>query len=625
VEHATPRALGFLEDALTEARRNGLYRERPASRERDPLSFCSNDYLGLAGRPGSPLPCGAGASRLVSGDRPVHAELEDAAADLVGLPASLAFVSGYAANTGLLTALAGPGDLIVSDALNHASIIDGARLSRARIAVVPHLDLGAVAGALEGDRYGRKFVVTESYFSMDADAPDLARLRALCDGHGAALVVDEAHALGVLGPEGRGLCADAGVRPDALVGTFGKAFGASGAFVAGCPSLVSWLWNRARSFVFSTALSPVVAGAALDGIRRSREEGWRRERALQGAVRLREGLRALGADLRGFGHVIPWVVGDARRAVRLAETLRGAGMDVRAIRPPSVPEGTARLRITVTAAHGVEDVERALAVLTSVCGASREWSEVGTVQAPQSVASPGAGQTELAMRGAPVVVIAGTGTSVGKTHLAEAVIRAWQRVEPGSRVAGLKPIESGVGTDAQSDAGRLEAVSSFHVKQVRYALSAPISPHLAARDEGIRIEIEPIAEFVAATRRRADAIVVELAGGLFTPLAPGTCNADLALALAPAFIVLVAPDRLGVLHDLGATVRAAAAGGLPIHGVVLMAPEHRDASTERNKSEVMDTVGVPVLAVLGRASSSDLSTFPALTHLVQTIRAASAG
>jgi 8-amino-7-oxononanoate synthase len=282
----------------------------------------------------------------------------------VGCASALAFSSGYTANVGLLSAMAGPGDLVVSDALNHASIIDGIRLSRARTVVVPHLDLGGVERALR-DRAasGRAFVVTESYFSMDADAPDLRALRQICDRHGAALFVDEAHALGVLGPGGAGLCAAAGVTPDALVGTFGKSFGAAGAFVAGCPSLTAWLWNRSRPFVFSTGMSPVVAAAALAGMQAATNEPERRDRVLAASGQIRKGLQALGVSLLGFGHIVPWVVGDPREAVALAARLCAEGVDVRAIRPPSVPNGTARLRLTVTAEHTAADIERALGAI----------------------------------------------------------------------------------------------------------------------------------------------------------------------------------------------------------------------------------------------------------------------
>lgn len=365
MKHATtPPGLAFLDRAIAQERDRDLLRERrpaaPSSLSHAGRSFSSNDYLALAGEPAPTDDAGAGASRLVSGDRPVHARLEQAAAGLVGHAAALAFTSGYAANVGVLSALAGPGDLIVSDALNHASIIDGARLSRARVEVVPHLDVAAVEAALRGRRGGQAFVVTESYFSMDADTPDLATLRRVCSEHGAALLVDEAHALGVLGPEGRGLCVAAGVEADVVVGTFGKAFGAGGAFVAGCPSLVAWLWNRAQSFVFSTGLSPVVAAAALQGLARAREEPWRRERLAAGAAHLREGLARLGVPARGFGHILPWVLGEPGRAVRMATALRERALDVCAIRPPSVPTGTARIRLTVTAAHESPDIETLL-------------------------------------------------------------------------------------------------------------------------------------------------------------------------------------------------------------------------------------------------------------------------
>ncbi len=363
VEQCTPLALRFLDESLADARRHDLLRERPPPADGSALSFCSNDYLGLALRPAPPQASGAGASRLVSGDRPVHAELEAAAAEMVGQPRSLSFTSGYAANVGLLSALAGPDDLIVSDALNHASWIDGARLSRARVAVVPHLDVGAVERALAGRSEARAFVVTESYFSMDADSPDLRALRRICDAGNAALIVDEAHALGVLGPDGRGLCAEVAVRADALAGTFGKAFGAGGAFVAGCPALIDWLWNRARSFVFSTGLSPAVAAAALDGLRLARQEPARRAAVIEAASALRRGLAELGADVRGFGPIVPWVIGGPAEACGMASELRAVGIDVRAIRPPSVPVGTARLRFTVTARHRVADVDRAIAAV----------------------------------------------------------------------------------------------------------------------------------------------------------------------------------------------------------------------------------------------------------------------
>jgi 8-amino-7-oxononanoate synthase len=299
----------------------------------------------------------------LGGHRAIHGALEAASAQLVGQVDAVVFSSGYAANVGVLSALSGPGDLIVSDALNHASIIDGARLSRARVEVVPHLDLAAVERALEAPRRGRAFVVTESYFSMDADSPDLGEMRRLCDRYGAGLIVDEAHALGVLGPEGRGLCVGSGIEADVLVGTFGKAFGASGAFVSGCHALVDWLWNRARSFVFSTGVSPLVAAAAVDGLCVAEAEPSRRERAHTASRQLREGLTQLGLSVSGYGHIVPWVIGDAGAALRMARHLQDLGLDVRAVRPPSVPQGTARIRLTATAAQTSADIEHALSLI----------------------------------------------------------------------------------------------------------------------------------------------------------------------------------------------------------------------------------------------------------------------
>lgn len=592
-----------MDEALIDLRRQNLFRDRSAPHRHDAAaSFCSNDYLALAARQGPAEACGAGASRLVSGDWPVHLRLEQAAAELVQQSASLAFTSGYAANVGLLSALAGPDDLIVSDALNHASIIDGARLSRARVVVVPHLDSGAVSRALAGRRRGRALVVTESYFSMDADSPDLVGLRRLCDEHGAALVVDEAHALGVLGAEGRGICADRGVCADAVVGTFGKAFGAAGAFVAGCPALVAWLWNRARSFVFSTGLSPALAAAALDGMERARSEPARREQVSRMAARLREGLGALGAGLRGYGHVVPWVVGDPGAAMNLSAELRSLGVEVRAIRPPSVPVGTARLRLTVNAGHREGDVDRLLDAAASAVGTSRRRGD-----SREGRLGRGTGR---------VVIVAGTGTEIGKTHAAEALLLAWRRSR---RVVGIKPIESGVREGTATDAERLAAASSFHVKQKGYAFSPALSPHLAARDDGVEIRPEAVAQLVRDAREQADEVVVELAGGLFSPISDGLFNADLAARLRPDAILLVAPDRLGVLHDVTATLRAAFATPLRITGVVLVTPEHPDASTGRNAGELARLTGVPVLAVLPRGTPSALAELPGVAQIVEAV------
>jgi len=301
---------------------------------------------------------------MIAGEHAEHQRLERLLAEWLGAEQALVFTSGYAANVGVLSALVQPDDLVVSDELNHASIIDGLRVARARnVVVVPHLDFGSVERALReggGGARRRRWVVTETYFSMDADSPDVAALRRICDEHGAGLIVDEAHALGVLGPDGRGLCAAAGVEPDVRVGTLGKAFGASGAFVVGCRALVDWLWNRARAHVFSTGMSPASAAAARANFERAQRDPSLRERAQRHAERFRDALRASGADVRGYGPIVPWVIGAEAAALRVAGELRRRDVHAVAIRPPTVPPGTSRIRFAFTAGHTDGDVDLAI-------------------------------------------------------------------------------------------------------------------------------------------------------------------------------------------------------------------------------------------------------------------------
>jgi 8-amino-7-oxononanoate synthase len=355
-------ALGFLKDELNALELSGLLRD-PASALVPPghIDLCSNDYLGYGrrrielGERG-----GAGASRLVTGTFSAHLEAEAALASWLGHPSALLFSSGYAANVGVLSALGGEGDLIISDERNHASIIDGCRLSRARIVVAPHLRVEAIEAALRASAR-RRFVVVESYYSMDGDSPDLAAIRGLCTAHGAALIVDEAHAVGVFGDSGRGRCAEVGVTPDVLVGTLGKALGLGGAFVAGPASLRTFLWNRARSFVFSTGLSP-----ALSALLASRVGEVASDDAGRARLRLVERTLRAALDLGGEGPVVPVVLGEAASAVRASSWLRERGIVVQAIRPPTVAPGASRLRMTGTAA--LQDEELAFVTETLLEG-----------------------------------------------------------------------------------------------------------------------------------------------------------------------------------------------------------------------------------------------------------------
>jgi 8-amino-7-oxononanoate synthase len=286
------------------------------------------------------------------------------------MPAALLFTSGYAANLGLLSAIGTPDTVVLSDRLNHASIIDGCRLSRAPVEVIPHLDLDALERALERTAGARaRWVVTESCFSMDGDGPDLVALRRICDDHAAGLIVDEAHALGVFGAAGAGRCAEAGVTPDALVGTLGKAIGTQGAFVAGSPSLRELLWNRARSFVFSTATSPALAEVTLLHVQRVRTAEDLRLRLRSTVDHLRARLTELGVAIEGGlgGPILPIVVGDNGAAIRIAEELRAAGILAQAIRPPTVPVGAARIRLTVSAGWPDEATERVALAVAHAC------------------------------------------------------------------------------------------------------------------------------------------------------------------------------------------------------------------------------------------------------------------
>jgi 8-amino-7-oxononanoate synthase len=340
------------------------------------LDASSNDYLGLAGsvvsRETSASP-GAGASRLIHGTTAQHLLLESDLAAWVGAESALLFSSAYAANLGLISALGAQGALIVSDAANHASIIDGARLAKAEVIVVPHLNVEAIRSALRSGRNATAcWLVTESYFSMDGDGPDLAAVRSLCDEYDAGLVVDEAHALGVFGAAGAGRCAEARIQADALVGALGKSVGTHGGFVAGSRVLREFLWNRARSFVFSTAPSPQHADLTRRQLERVREAAALRSRLAVSAELLRAELGS--ADLTlvagSFGPIVSIVVGSNARAIDIAARLRDVGILAQAIRPPTVPPGSARLRLTVKATFSPGDVERLGRAVRDACRVS---------------------------------------------------------------------------------------------------------------------------------------------------------------------------------------------------------------------------------------------------------------
>jgi 8-amino-7-oxononanoate synthase len=384
-------ALGWIEGELAALAAKGLRRTlEPLASAQGPVvevggrrlvNLCSNDYLGLANDPrlrraaaesAERDGAGAGAARLVAGDLPIHGRLERRLADVKGTGAALLFNSGYHANAGVPPALVGRGDAVFSDVLNHASIVDGCLLSRAELLRYRHLDVGELGDLLARTKARRKLVVTDSVFGMDGDAAPLAEIADLCERHGAMLYVDEAHATGVLGPTGAGLAEALGVtaRVDVHMGTLGKALGSFGAYVAGSRPLVDWLVSRARTFVFTTALPPPACAAALAALDVLRDEPARRARLHALAGRMRVGLERLGFDMRGVvAPIFPAVLGDEERALAASRALRDRGFFVRAIRPPTVPRGTSRLRVSLTAAHDEAQVDAFLAALAETLAA----------------------------------------------------------------------------------------------------------------------------------------------------------------------------------------------------------------------------------------------------------------
>jgi 8-amino-7-oxononanoate synthase len=375
-----------MDDDLCERRLRGLDRERrPVGsgqrvrlrlRGREFLSFASNDYLNLAADPrlaraaaraARRYGCGAGASPLVSGHLPPHRALERALARWEGTESALVFSSGFAANLALAGTLAGRGDAVFCDELNHASLIDGCRLSRAAVHVYRHGDSNHLHDLLsrDGRAARRRLIVSDTVFSMDGDLAPLPDLIDLAGRHDCLLLIDEAHATGVLGEHGRGLTdllpPGTVVDADRLVkmGTLSKALGSQGGFVCGSRLLVDWLVNHARPYIFSTALAPPSAAAARRAVALVQEEPGHRQRLLQLSALLRDRLRASGYPVGGACcQIVPVIVGDAQAAVELSARLEERGLLVPAIRPPSVPAGTARLRVSLTAGHTEEDLVR---------------------------------------------------------------------------------------------------------------------------------------------------------------------------------------------------------------------------------------------------------------------------
>ena len=352
----------------------------------DFLAFCSNDYLGFANHPAlieaavdgaQRYGVGAGASHLISGHSAAHHQLEEALASFVGFPRVLLFSTGYMANLGVVTALLGRGDAVFADKLNHASLNEAALLSRAKLVRYPHADMSVLEKRLAVSKAKRKLVMTDAVFSMDGDIAPVADLLVLCERYDALLLLDDAHGFGVLGTQGRGTLSSFGhgniQSPNIIyMATLGKAAGVFGAFVAAHPAVIEALIQQARSYIYTTATPALLSHALLKSLSLIEQEEWRREQLKQLITQLKNELQSLRWKLlRSSTPIQPLIVGDSKTAVQISKALREQGILVPAIRPPTVPEGTARLRISLSALHSEEDVKRLTAVLQNL---AMQWN-----------------------------------------------------------------------------------------------------------------------------------------------------------------------------------------------------------------------------------------------------------
>ena len=378
-----------LRTELTRLHEANLYRQRRISASatgvrvqidgRELLSFCSNDYLGLANHPevikamqdgAARWGVGSGASHLVNGHTSAHHALEEELAAFTQRPRALLFSTGYMANLGVIAALCGRGDFVFEDRLNHASLLDGARLSQARLQRYGHNDAESLKQKLNGHERGEKLVATDGVFSMDGDMALLPELCKVTQQHQAWLMVDDAHGFGVLGKNGGGCVEQFGLNLDEapiLIGTLGKAFGTFGAFVAGSKDLIEFLIQKARPYIYTTALPPAVAEASRASLRLLQSEGWRREKLQSLIKQFRGGAQQLGLQLMDSKTPIqPLLIGDNANAMAMSAALKQQGILITAIRPPTVPDGTARLRITFSADHSEADVVQLLNALEQI-------------------------------------------------------------------------------------------------------------------------------------------------------------------------------------------------------------------------------------------------------------------
>ncbi|MGB0953698.1 MAG: dethiobiotin synthase [Planctomycetota bacterium] len=526
------------------------------------VDFTTNDYLGLAGDARIAAAAVAAAeedgvgcpsARLLRGNLPVHRQAEAEAAHWMGTEAALLLPSGWQANLAMLTTLAGAEDVLFCDALNHASLIDGSRLSRARVEVFAHNDVDALRSALArhpGAR--RRIVVVEDVYSMDGDRAPLAALLEVCAEMDAYLIRDMAHAAGLFPQDGLNQ-----ERVLATMFTGGKALGLAGGFACASQLVIDTLINRGRSFVFTTAVPPMLAAALRKAMQVVQAEPEHAQTLFERASLLRERLQEGGIESSGEGPIVPVRIGDAARAMQVAEKVRADGFEVRAVRPPTVPPGTSRLRIVVHAAHTPAQIE---GLAASLVDAMREESRHATVEAMAP------------KREGEHLFVCGTDTDVGKTVVSALLVRAAVRLGLDTRY--WKPVQTGLESDTETVLG-LAQLDPAHAPDPAVHLPLPASVDQAARDAGTEVHRAPVLEQThQQLRTEADAFwILEGAGGLRVPWNTREDQADYLQKLAPA-TVLVARSGLGTLNHTLLTIEAMAARRIPVKALFLVGQPH---------------------------------------------------
>lgn len=592
-----------LAQAESRRRASGLWREPELPSATSGVDFASNDYLGLAHDPevaramadaAHELGSGGRAARLLYGGSTAHEACEKAVAAWLGSEAALLFPSGYQANVGLLGALSERGDVLLSDRDNHASIIDGARLSRAQVAIYEHCDLGSLEARLRASRAARRrWVVTESVFSMRGDLAPLAELDALCKEHDAWLVLDEAHAIGILGRDGAGawteLSTNASTRLCARVVTCGKALGVAGALVACSTRMRAHLINFARSFLFTTAPPPAIAAGVAAAVLRCRESAAARARTRRLAVRIARGL-----DLpEPAAAIVPIPVGRAEDAVALSERLERAGLTVPAVRPPTVAPGASMLRAVCRATQRDDDVERLITSVRDARAASDQTRGTPPKESPQRTRSEQGGPRPM--------VVTGTDTEVGKTVVSAILARALHN--QGADFAYWKPCQTGDDDDTKTVVELAKLPGHRHLPN-HASFPLPASPHEAAAKAGATID--PGALHDSFERHLADApqrrLLLEFAGGLHVPyrLEPTPFTQADWLARLDADTVLVARAGLGTLNHTLLSVEAMRARRIRIVALFLVGDEHKS-----NEATLRALAGVPRIYTVPRFASLD--------------------